>query len=87
MLALACASVVKARLLGHLCEAPVTGWRPALLWAAAGAMLLGWGATRLPEWAELLFGVPVILGIYSWIIWTRGFGPADRALLSSGKKG
>jgi hypothetical protein len=55
--------------------------------AAGGAMLLGYGATQLPEWAELIFGVPVILGIYGWIIWTKGFGPADRALLKSGKKG
>ena len=50
------------------------------MWATARAAILGWGATQLPEWAELLIGVPVILGIYSWLIWTRGFGPADRAL-------
>jgi hypothetical protein len=42
--------------------------------------VLGYGATRLPEWAELLIGVPLILAIYAWLIWTRGFGPADRAL-------
>ena len=35
---------------------------------------------QLYEWAELLIGVPFILGIYAWLIWTRGFGPADRAL-------
>lgn len=81
VLALAVASVVKARLLARLCGAPVHGWRPVLLWAAAGAIVLGYGATLLPEWAELLFGVPLILGFYGWIIWTRGFGPSDRALL------
>ena len=44
-------------------------------------VLVGWLATRfLPEWAELLIGVPFILGIYGWLIWTRGFGPADREL-------
>ena len=86
VLALAGASIVKSRLLGRLCGASVSGWRPALFWAAAGAMALGWGATRLPEWAELLVGVPVILGIYGWIIWTRGFGPADRELLRMNRK-
>lgn len=81
VLALAVASLVKARLLARLCGAPVHGWRPVLAWAAAAAVVLGWGATQLPEWAELLVGVPLILGMYGWIIWTRGFGPSDRALL------
>lgn len=86
VLALAAASLVKARLLSRITSAPVHGWRPVLLWASAGAVVLGFGATKLPEWAELLFGVPVILIIYGWIIWTKGFGPADRALLRIGKK-
>jgi len=80
MLALGFASVVKARLLSRILEAPVNSLRWALVWATAGAAILGWGATQLPEWAELLVGVPVILGIYAWLIWTRGFGPEDRAL-------
>lgn len=80
MLALAFASVTKALLLSRILGAPVNNLRWALVWATAGAAVLGWGATRLPEWAELLIGVPVILGIYAWLIWTRGFGPADRAL-------
>lgn len=80
MLALGFASVTKARLLARVLGAPVNSLRWALVWATAGAAVLGWGATQLPEWAELLIGVPVILGIYSWLIWTRGFGPADRAL-------
>ncbi|QJQ33562.1 lipopolysaccharide biosynthesis protein [Sphingomonas lacunae] len=87
VIALATASVIKAHSLARLCDAPVHGWRAALFFAAGGAMLLGYGATQLPEWAELILGVPIILGIYGWIIWTRGFGPADRALLKSGKKG
>lgn len=80
MLALGFASLVKARLLARILGAPVNNLRWALVWATAGAAILGWGATQLPEWAELLVGVPVILGIYGWLIWTRGFGPADRAL-------
>jgi O-antigen/teichoic acid export membrane protein len=80
MLALGFASVVKARLLARLLGAPVNNLRWALVWATAGATVLGWGATQLPEWAELLIGVPLILAIYGWLIWTRGFGPEDRAL-------
>jgi O-antigen/teichoic acid export membrane protein len=80
MLALGFASLVKARLLSRILGAPVNSLRWALFWATGGAAVLGWGATQLPEWAELLIGVPVILGIYAWLIWTRGFGPADRAL-------
>lgn len=92
MLALGFASVVKARLLAKLLNAPVNSMRWALVWATSGATLLGWAMThrwgnfQVPEWAELLIGVPLILGIYSWLIWTRGFGPADRALFASGKK-
>jgi O-antigen/teichoic acid export membrane protein len=80
MLALGFASVVKSRLLSRLLSSPVNSLRWALVWAGGGAALLGWGATQLPEWAELLIGVPVILAIYAWLIWTRGFGPDDREL-------
>lgn len=80
MLALGFASVAKAWLLARILHAPVNSLRWALVWATAGAAVLGWGATQLPEWAELLIGVPFILGVYAWLIWTRGFGPADRAL-------
>jgi O-antigen/teichoic acid export membrane protein len=86
VIALASGSLVKARLLSSLTDAPVHGWRPALLYAAAGAVLLGYAATQVPEWAELLIGVPVILGIYGWIIWTKGFGPSDRELLRAKPK-
>lgn len=80
MLALGFASVLKARLLARLLGAPVNNLRWALVWATGGATVLGWAATKLPEWAELILGVPMILAIYCWIIWTRGFGPSDRAL-------
>jgi O-antigen/teichoic acid export membrane protein len=80
LLALAFASVLKARLLAKLVGAPINNLRWALVWATGGATVLGWVATKLPEWAELILGVPVILGVYCWIIWTRGFGPSDRAL-------
>jgi hypothetical protein len=34
----------------------------------------------LPEWAELIIGIPAILLAYGAVIWTRGFGPEDRVL-------
>jgi len=59
----------------------INNWRWALVWAAAPAGLLGWAVTEfLPEWAELAFGIPAILGLYCWIIWANGFGPEDRKL-------
>lgn len=88
LLALALASVVKSRLLSRLLREPINNWRWALVWAAVPAVALGWAATRfLPEWAELAFGVPAILGIYGWVIWTRGFGPEDRILFRKSKAG
>jgi O-antigen/teichoic acid export membrane protein len=84
-LALAFASLVKARMLSRMLGEPVSNWRWALVWAAAPAVAIGWLATRfLPEWAELLFGIPAILGVYGWVIWTRGFGPEDRILFRKG---
>ena len=80
MLALGFASLVKARLLAHVLGAPVNSLRWALVWATAGATVLGYGATQLPEWAELALGIPAILGVYLWVIWRWGFGPEDRVL-------
>ena len=34
----------------------------------------------LPEWAELVLGIPAIVSVYATIIWTRGFGSEDRVL-------
>ncbi|MET0293483.1 MAG: oligosaccharide flippase family protein [Phenylobacterium sp.] len=80
MLALALASVAKAWLLAGLLRRPINNWRWALVWAAAPAAVVGWLATRLPEWAELAVGLPAILVTYGYVIWRRGFGPEDRVL-------
>jgi len=81
MLSLAVASVIKSVLLARILGQPINNWRWALVWAAAPASLVGWAATRyLPEWAELSLGIPAILGIYCWVIWTKGFGHEDRVL-------
>ena len=80
MLALGVASLVKALLLGHILGHPINNWRWALVWAVAPAVVVGYLATLLPEWLELLLGIPLILGTYGYVIWHRGFGPEDRVL-------
>ncbi len=80
MLSLAVGSVIKSLLLSKLVEMPINIWRWALLPAIAVAILIGVGATYLPEWMELALGIPAILGIYCYIIWNHAFGPDDRLL-------
>ncbi len=80
MVALAYASVVKAIFLSKLLKAPVNGWRWTLVLAVIVATAIGYLATYLPEWAELIIGIPMILGSYGWVIWKWGFGPEDRKL-------
>ena len=82
-LALGLASVLKSNLLSRLLGAPVQGWRWSLIWAAAAAIVVGYGFTTLPrtlEWVELALGIPLILGTFGLVVWTRGFTSEDRAL-------
>jgi O-antigen/teichoic acid export membrane protein len=83
LLALAGASIVKARLLCRLLDAPVQPWRWPLFWAAAGATVVGWLFSLLPGnlvWIDLAIGVPVILATFAVIVWKRGFSHEDRLL-------
>jgi O-antigen/teichoic acid export membrane protein len=80
MLALTAASIVKAWLLSGILGRKVNNWRWPLVWAAAAAVVVGQGVVRFPEWFQLTIGLALILGAYSWVIWTRGFGPEDRVL-------
>lgn len=81
MITLGVASIVKARILSRLLGERINNWRWALVWAVAPAVVVGFLVTRfLPEWAELAFGIPAILGVYAAVIWKRGFGPEDRVL-------
>jgi hypothetical protein len=79
-LALGLASILKARLLSRILDAPVSGWRWPLVWAAAAAVVVGHLATWLPEWTELAIGIPLILATFGAIIWKRGFTHEDRVL-------
>ncbi|WP_121115476.1 lipopolysaccharide biosynthesis protein [Croceibacterium ferulae] len=82
MVALAAASLAKATLLGRILGHMVNNWRWALVWAALVATAVGQIAIRLPEWAELVFGIPMILAAYGLVIWRWGFGPEDRVLFT-----
>ena len=84
-LALAFAAVAKSRLLAHILGARVSGWRWPLIWAALAASAVGALVVRLPEWAELVVGIPAILAAFGAVLWTRGFGPADRELFKMRK--
>jgi O-antigen/teichoic acid export membrane protein len=79
-LALGFAAIAKSRLLCGILGARVNGWRWPLVWAAAAGTIVGVLATYLPEWAELLFGIPGILLAFGAVLWTRGFKPEDREL-------
>ena len=79
-LALGFAAIAKSRLLCGILGERVNGWRWPLVWAAAAGAAVGYLATMLPEWAELLFGIPAILIAFGAVLWTKGFGPEDREL-------
>ncbi|WP_379920755.1 lipopolysaccharide biosynthesis protein [Erythrobacter sp. R86502] len=80
LIALAVSSLIKAMLLKHLLRAPVSNWRWALVYAAAPAVVVGYAFTWVPEWMELLFGIPAILATYALVIWRRGFDEGDKVL-------
>jgi O-antigen/teichoic acid export membrane protein len=85
LLALGFAAVAKSLLLRRILGAPVSGWRWPLIWAAVVATVIGQLAILVPEWAELLFGIPAILLSFGYVLWTRGFGPEDRELFKMSK--
>ena len=84
--ALAFASVAKSRLLSHTIGHKVSGWRWALILAMAAGLAVGIPVRLyLPQLAQLLVGIPLILGVFGYVIWTRGFGPEDRVLFKMRK--
>ena len=79
--ALAFASIAKSRLLANRIGHGVSGWRWALVLAIAAGLAVGIPVRLyLNHLAQLLIGIPLILGVFGYVIWTRGFGPEDRVL-------
>nr|WP_234031087.1 lipopolysaccharide biosynthesis protein [Alteriqipengyuania lutimaris] len=79
-IALAGASIAKSMLLGRILGETVSNFRWGLFAAAIPAAVLGWAATQVPEWLELIVGIPAILLTYGTIIWFVGFREEDRVL-------
>ena len=86
LLSLGLASIAKSRLLARILGHAVSGWRWALIWAAAAAMIVGQLGILLPEWAELICGIPAILAAFGAVLWVKGFGPEDRELFRMRKE-
>ena len=80
-LALAFASIAKARLLAKVLGYPVSGWRWDILWATAAGVVVGVPMRLLvPPLAQLVVGIPLILGAFGVVLWTKGFHAEDRVL-------
>lgn len=77
---LAVTSIIKSTFLARLLGHPVSGWRWPLVFAAAAAGAVGWVAVQVPEWAELIIGVPAILATYCFVLYRWAFRDEDRAL-------
>jgi len=81
MLTLAVASLVKSRMLARLLDQSINNWRWSLFAAGVPACIVGGLVVVFtPAWAHLIPGIPLILGVWCWIIWHWGFGPDDRVL-------
>ena len=79
-LSLATSSLLKSALLARIVGEPINNWRWGLVWAVVPASLVGALVHCLPEWAEMVLGIPAIIGVYCTMIWRFGFGPEDRVL-------
>ncbi len=86
LLSLGFASIAKSRLLRHTLGFPVSGWRWDILWAAAAAVVVGVPVRLfLPDWLQLVAGIPLILGAFGAMLWVKGFGLEDRLLFRLNK--
>ena len=52
----------------------------SVVWAASAGVAVGIAVRFLPQWWQLILGVPAILGAFFAVLWTKGFGPEDREL-------
>jgi O-antigen/teichoic acid export membrane protein len=78
--ALVFAWISKAHLLSRQLRAKVSGWRWDLVWATGAGVAVGTAARLLLPEAWQLAGVPLIMIAFGAVLWTKGFGPADREL-------
>jgi O-antigen/teichoic acid export membrane protein len=84
--ALGFASIAKSWLLKKRLDAPVSGWRWSIGWAAAAGIAVGIPVRLfLSPTLQLIVGVPAIMIAFGAVLWTRGFGPEDRELFRMNK--
>jgi O-antigen/teichoic acid export membrane protein len=84
--ALGFASIAKSRRVKTKLQAPVSGWRWSIGWAAAAGIGVGIPVRLfLSPTLQLIVGVPAILIAFGAVLWTRGFGPEDRELFRMNK--
>ena len=70
-----------SRLLAKVLGYPVSGWRWDILWATAAGVVVGVPMRLLvPPLAQLVVGIPLILGAFGVVLWTKGFHAEDRVL-------
>ncbi|OWV34624.1 polysaccharide biosynthesis protein [Pacificimonas flava] len=82
-IAAALASIMKVILLHHLVREKVSGWRPVflsatLVTAAAGYVVM----TYLPDFWQIVVGLPALIMVYGSIMWVFGFKGPDRLLFT-----
>ena len=77
---LAVGSFVKSWFLKRILQHPVSGLRWPFVWAILAALVTGYFVTQLPEWAELIIGIPMILAVYFFVLGKWALEPEDRAL-------
>ncbi|MEW9855804.1 lipopolysaccharide biosynthesis protein [Novosphingobium sp. M1R2S20] len=85
-LALGFTSLVKARILAGILAEATNNWRWGLGLAVVPAVIVGWLAVHLPEWAELALGIPAILAVYFGVLWRWAFSAEDRVLFQKAQK-
>lgn len=73
-------SVVKAAVLARILNAPVASIRPGMIAAIVAGLGVGAGVSLMPEWAQLTFGIPMMLAGYFVVLFKLAFGPEDKAL-------
>lgn len=87
-IALTSSAITKSWLLGRLLGSRISVWRVSLVVSGLVVAIAGMTITWLPprfEWAELLIGIPLMLGAYGTIVWRFAFGEADRSLFRKRK--
>ncbi len=80
-------TIAKSRLLANRLGAAVAGWRWIMPIAAIPGLCAGLVMLQTPEWAQLIFGPFVILGVYGGAVWRFGFKGADRLLFARNTRG